>query len=167
MKKQYRVIAFLSALFLASCGDDMGENMSQLKSKVYKEGPKGRSELVLSFSGLKSSDGNMCVSVFDEAGDFPSDEGAPVFSGCFEIAALSSGIKVELPAGKYAAAVFHDENANGKLDKKRIFGIKVPKEPFGFSNNPKIKMSAPKFEDCAFNLGLDSNVALNIELKKI
>ncbi|AQG78419.1 DUF2141 domain-containing protein [Spirosoma montaniterrae] len=52
--------------------------------------------------------------------------------------------------GTYAVAVYHDENGNGKMDKK-MFGI--PKEPYGFSNNFRPKFSAPKFGDCQFTLG--------------
>ncbi|MCY7356625.1 MAG: DUF2141 domain-containing protein [Rudanella sp.] len=52
--------------------------------------------------------------------------------------------------GDYAVAVYHDKNANGELD-KRIFGI--PKEPYGFSNNFRPRMSAPTFGDCKITVG--------------
>ena len=38
----------------------------------------------------------------------------------------------DIPPGTYAIAVFHDENANGKLD-KNFLGI--PCEGYGASNN--------------------------------
>jgi hypothetical protein len=46
-------------------------------------------------------------------------------------------------------AVFHDENMNGQLD-KNMFGI--PKEGYGFSNNPKKSIGPPKFADAKFQL---------------
>ncbi len=46
-----------------------------------------------------------------------------------------------LPSGTYALALIHDENGNGKLD--TMMGI--PKEGFGFSNNPAIRFGPPSF----------------------
>jgi len=47
-----------------------------------------------------------------------------------------------VPAGRYALSVFHDENANQKLD--TFAGI--PKEGFGFSQNPVIRFGPPRFD---------------------
>jgi uncharacterized protein (DUF2141 family) len=48
----------------------------------------------------------------------------------------------DLPSGTYALALIHDENGNGKLD--TTFGI--PREGFGFSNNPAIHFGPPSFK---------------------
>lgn len=50
--------------------------------------------------------------------------------------------ELQLPAGRYAIAVLYDENPNHKLDRNTIGW---PKEGFGFSNNPKVGLSAPSF----------------------
>jgi uncharacterized protein (DUF2141 family) len=51
-------------------------------------------------------------------------------------------------SGKIAISVLDDENSNGKMD--YLFRI-MPKEGFGFSNNPKITgREAPSFEQTAF-----------------
>jgi len=52
-----------------------------------------------------------------------------------------------LPIGSYALSVYQDLNFNKKLD-KGMFG--APREPYGFSRNPKIVFKAPAFEDCNF-----------------
>lgn len=52
-----------------------------------------------------------------------------------------------VPAGRYAAQAFHDENANGKVDRV-LFGI--PKEGVGFSRDAPFRLSAPKWRDAAF-----------------
>ncbi len=59
------------------------------------------------------------------------------------------GIRIALPPGKYSISVLHDLNGNQRLD-KGFLGM--PKEPFGFSNNPKIHFGPPKFEDCLFEM---------------
>jgi uncharacterized protein (DUF2141 family) len=51
--------------------------------------------------------------------------------------------------GDYALALLHDENGNGKLDSFAM----IPKEGFGFSNNPKIRFGAPRFAETRFAVG--------------
>ena len=55
----------------------------------------------------------------------------------------------DLPPGKYAAALIHDENSNAKLD--TLMGI--PREGFGFSRNPPIGFGPPRFVAAEFALG--------------
>ena len=52
-----------------------------------------------------------------------------------------------LEPGTYGIALFHDLNGNEELD-RNLLG--APSEPFGFSNNPTIGFSAPKFEEFKF-----------------
>lgn len=49
----------------------------------------------------------------------------------------------DLAPGEYSVLVIHDENRNGKLDK--AFGM--PREGFGFSRNPAIRMGPPRYAD--------------------
>lgn len=66
-----------------------------------------------------------------------------------------------IPKGKYAIAVFLDENNNYKLD-KNVFGI--PKEKYGFSNNVLPAMRPATFDECAFELNQQNRI-INIRLK--
>lgn len=50
--------------------------------------------------------------------------------------------------GQYALLIVHDENANGRLD--MMMGI--PREGFGFSNNPAMKARAPRWEEIRFTM---------------
>jgi len=54
-----------------------------------------------------------------------------------------------LQPGRYAVTLFHDENANQKLDK--LMGI--PREGFGFSRNPVIRFGPPKFSAVDIEVG--------------
>ncbi len=49
--------------------------------------------------------------------------------------------------GDYAIAVYHDENANKTFD-KGAFGL--PAEPWGISNNPKIRFGPPHVREALF-----------------
>lgn len=48
--------------------------------------------------------------------------------------------------GRYAIALLHDENSNGKAD----MALMIPKEGFGFSRNPAIRFGPPAFARAAF-----------------
>jgi uncharacterized protein (DUF2141 family) len=65
---------------------------------------------------------------------------------------LDNGILVVeisgLAHGTYAITALDDENDNYELDLLRG-------ERFGFSMNPKVRLSAPKFEDCSFPINSD------------
>ncbi len=52
-----------------------------------------------------------------------------------------------VPAGQYAVQAFHDENANGEVD-RAMFGI--PREGVGFLRNARIALSPPKWRDAFF-----------------
>lgn len=54
----------------------------------------------------------------------------------------------DVKPGRYAIALLHDENDNGKAD--RALGM-MPKEGFGFSRDAKVRMGPPKFKDAAFD----------------
>jgi uncharacterized protein (DUF2141 family) len=66
-----------------------------------------------------------------------------------------------VPPGKYAVSVFHDENDNKKLD-SNFFGI--PVEGIGFSQNASARFGPPDFDSAAFNVN-DSAVDLTLALR--
>lgn len=53
----------------------------------------------------------------------------------------------DLPEGPLAFTLYHDVNANGKLD---MNAIGIPTEPYGFSNNAAGSFGPPKFEQAVF-----------------
>ena len=65
-----------------------------------------------------------------------------------------------LAAGAYAATVFHDENGNGKFDRR--FGY--PLEGYGFSNNVNPMIKAPSFDQCEVQYAGKGVLALSIDL---
>lgn len=54
---------------------------------------------------------------------------------------------IDLQYGIYAVAVYHDRNANGKMD-KNFLGI--PKESYGHSNNAGGSFGPPPFDKARF-----------------
>lgn len=64
-----------------------------------------------------------------------------------------------LPAGKYAVNILHDEDTNGKIKKGLIF----PKEGIGFSNYQVIGITnRPEFQKAAFEIVADKKIDVKI-----
>lgn len=66
-----------------------------------------------------------------------------------------------LESGSYAVALFHDKNSNEKLDTNFIG---IPKEGFGFSNNPRVLTGPPSFNKASFELKTNSKLTKTIKL---
>ncbi|MBD2752839.1 DUF2141 domain-containing protein [Spirosoma validum] len=118
-----------------------------------------KANLKVDIQNIKTLKGSVFIALFKSGTEFPSGkatEGKKVDANSHSVQTTFS-----VEPGEYAVAVFHDENANGKMD-KGMFGI--PKEPYGFSNNFRPKMSAPKFSDCQFTVGNDGK-SISIEVK--
>jgi uncharacterized protein (DUF2141 family) len=77
-------------------------------------------------------------------------------------AAVGSVIFVlhDVVPGRYAIATFHDENGNGEMD---FNFIGYPLEGYAFSQDTRPFLSAPTFESCAFDVGID-DTALTIHM---
>lgn len=116
--------------------------------------PAGTGTITIRIAGLRNTNGNLSVALFDAKKGFP---------GKFENAIRKTVVPAagnehvvafsDVPFGRYAVAVRHDENGNGKLD-ANILGM--PKEGVGTSNNPKSKFGPPSFDDAAFVLDRDT-----------
>jgi uncharacterized protein (DUF2141 family) len=96
--------------------------------------------------GLRNSKGNIGTVVFKSAQGWPDDTGKAFRVGPAPIDAdgrHGTAIWSDIPAGDYGVAAIHDENSNAKLD-KNLFGI--PKEGFGFANNPHVGWGPAPFK---------------------
>lgn len=121
--------------------------------------------LTLEVRGIASPQGQVCVALFGSAKGFPGESEKALHSQCLPASGASAEGLLSLtlghlPVGRFAAAVFHDENGDGKIN-TGLFGI--PKEDFGFTRNPTVRMGAPSFEACSFALGtqdLETSIAL-------
>jgi len=54
----------------------------------------------------------------------------------------------EFAYGTYAISVLDDVDCNLEME----FFLRIPKEGYGFSLNPSNRLSAPNFEECAFQM---------------
>jgi uncharacterized protein (DUF2141 family) len=105
--------------------------------------------VLVHIDGFRNQKGAAGVTVFKSPSGWPENNGKSFFHTGHPFTGNKTTIELQLPAGRYAIAVLHDENSNHKLDRNLIGW---PKEGFGFSNNPKVGMSAPSFDAAAMQI---------------
>jgi uncharacterized protein (DUF2141 family) len=122
----------------------------------------GKHRLVVKVTGLKPLKGELYISLHNR----------PEYFNIADSAFLKQKIAVDnetetfifdrLPDSRYAIAVYHDENLNGKLD---VNELGIPREGYGFSDNPK-GMGRPKFEQTAFDFGRNDTIEIKMVYHK-
>jgi uncharacterized protein (DUF2141 family) len=107
--------------------------------------------LSISIDGLRNTRGAVLVCVTANSGAFPDCSRDPAATRLRVAAAdIHGDVRISLNGGgTYAVAIVHDENANGRLDTMMM----MPREGFGFSRNPRLRMGPPRFTDAAFAVG--------------
>lgn len=104
-------------------------------------------DVTVTVSGLRSSEGQVIACLTSNPEAFPNCEKDPEAIGLAVPASDAALIDLgTVPAGRYAIALIHDENSNGRLDKRLMF----PREGFGFSRDAKLRMGPPSFRAAAF-----------------
>ncbi|MEM6376756.1 MAG: DUF2141 domain-containing protein [Bacteroidota bacterium] len=116
--------------------------------EVKTTAPINKGDLTVSIKNFKNTKGQIGILIFNQETGFPSQQDKAMKDILLPITGktMEHTFK-DLPYGKYAVTVMHDENKNRVLD-KNLFGI--PKEGYGTSNNVIPKMAPPKFGKAAF-----------------
>ena len=119
-------------------------------------------EIRILVSNIEEKKGTIHYGVYNNPKLFP-DENGKILGGFEEVSkVIEDGLLIDdLEESNYAIAIFHDKNSNDKFD--TFFSI--PKEKFGFSNNARVFLGPPKFEDASIFVGQNSIVEIMIELR--
>ncbi|MBF7073488.1 DUF2141 domain-containing protein [Glaciecola sp. MH2013] len=149
MKPVYRSLLLLSScLTVASLS--VAKDSATLTASNSKDKKPSLSVVV---DGIRNNAGDVAVTLCLADQAFPS--------GC-TISEKSSAQKGKttisfagLEDGEYAAALFHDENADGKLT--------FIQEGIAFSNNSNLEFGPPKFEPAKFTVS--GNTVINIDMR--
>ena len=112
----------------------------------------------LEIVGLSNHSGTVNIAVFNKPDGFPNNPEKALRRFTLPISDNNTAItQLALPKGKYAFAVFHDTDGNGKLN-KNIFGI--PTEGYGFSGTTGMRLASPKFDDFLVTVGAHEEVVV-------
>ena len=117
--------------------------------------------LTVDVSELRNSKGTVQFALYNREDAFPDEHYKKYFKKLTgKIVNGSSTVTFEnLPEGKYAVNILHDEDNDGKIKK----GIILPKEGFGFSNYKSIGFSnRPSFTKASFIILNDKKIKVNI-----
>jgi len=117
--------------------------------------------LTVEVKGLRNSEGVVQFALYNKNGSIP-DEHFKKYLRLLKTEIKNGSASIifgNLPAGRYAVNIVHDENRNGKIDK----GLLKPKEGIGFSNYVSIGLgNKPSFEKASFELDADKSIAVKI-----
>ena len=123
--------------------------------------PPPTGEVNVALTGLRSAKGLVQVCLTRDAKAFPDCRKDPD-SRRLTLAAHEAGSFrfATLPAGRYAVALLHDENANGRAD----MALLLPREGFGFSRDAAVSFGPPRFGKAAFEVG-ETEVTIPIRMR--
>ncbi|HNS18574.1 MAG TPA: DUF2141 domain-containing protein [Bacteroidales bacterium] len=117
-----------------------------------------RHRLVVTIRNIKPIKGDLYLGIHRRAEFFYVPDSA-VMKRKLRVSSEAEIIVMEdVPEGRLAIAVYHDENLNGKLDANEIG---IPFEGYGFSKNPKAH-GRPKFEQAAFDFNKDDSLVIQL-----
>ena len=117
--------------------------------------------LTIEVNQLRNSKGVVQFALYDKDGSIPDERYKKYYKiSIGEIINNSSKVTFkDIPYGKYAVNILHDENENGKIDKGLIF----PKEGIGFSNFQSIGFSnRPNFSKASFEIKESKTITVKV-----
>ena len=125
-------------------------------------GPLSAAELRIGVEGVRNDTGKLMVAlhVAKESVKFPDGSGAVAAQWRTAKEGAMWFVFPDLVPGRYAVAVFHDENDNGELDRNFIG---IPVEGYGFSRDARGFAGPPGFDAAAIEIAGD-NVAAGLEI---
>lgn len=157
MKGLRRTMAAVS--FLCASAAQAGAPTGEMKHVTCTG---AANEVRLTVRNVKESVGLITIELYrNDPSAFLSKEGRAMR---VQVAAKSPETHMCLHAPEavsYAIGLYHDENANNKLDKK-TFGL--PAEPYGVSNNPRMRFAPPRVDEALFHV-TPAGVEVDVKLR--
>lgn len=113
--------------------------------------------ITVEFTGMKSDKGDVFVGLYNTEENFLKKRFKETI---VKVKNKKATCSFTVPLGEYAISAFQDKNNNKKLD---TYFFKIPKEPYGISNNATGFMAPPKYQDAKFTV--NNNKTLKITIK--
>jgi len=128
-------------------------------SLLYAAG--GHHTLTVEAKGFKNNEGEVQFSLYNKDGSIPDKKLNQYFK--MKRVHVKNGkakaIFTDLPSGKYAVSLYHDENNNHKIDK----GMMLPEEGVGLTNFKTINFfNVPNFKAASFTLNKNSDIKMDV-----
>lgn len=112
--------------------------------------PAGAADLEVEVSGIRPAAGYVRLGLYDDAKRFPKAHGQIAKAKVRVIGGRTVAVFHDIQPGRYAVALYHDANANGRFDRSTLG---LPREGYGFSNDAPAILAAPSFRAAAVEVG--------------
>ncbi len=113
-------------------------------------GPVGQARLWVNVTGVRASSGQIALTLYGNDRSRFLARGGSLYVERVPARAGTTRVCLNLPrTGIYAVAIYHDANANGRIDRNFIG---LPAEAYGFTNNPRGLLGLPSFASVRLNV---------------
>lgn len=132
-----------------------------LATPLLTGGFPAQGDVVATVTNLRSEKGQVLACLTARPNAFPGCDDDPAARTL--IVPAEAHVELDfgpVPRGRYAISIVHDENGNGKLDKRLL----MPREGYGFSNDAPVRMGPPSFANAAFDVA-QSHERLSIRMR--
>jgi uncharacterized protein (DUF2141 family) len=110
----------------------------------------GPTSIFVEIDGLRTNHGQIMACMTANPKTFPDCQKDPNARHLTVPAVNGETVQFrDVPPGRYAIALFHDENSNGRMDKMMM----LPREGFGFSRDAPLEFGPPRFGAASFQVG--------------
>jgi uncharacterized protein (DUF2141 family) len=110
----------------------------------------------LRIAGVRSAEGRVKINVY-------APPRKPVTERILPASRDTMKIELEVPAGSYAIMLYHDANANGRLDRGGL--LRMPTEGYAFSNDAPVRMGPPSFEAMRIDVAPGARVVATVRMR--
>lgn len=126
---------------------------------AWSFGLSAQHTLTVEVNGIEKVKGQIFVGLANDPNHFAKK--GELYKGCVNQVDEETVICTfeDIPEGTYAVSTFHDANGNDELD---VNFVGIPRENFGFSNNPRILFKKPSFQDCSFQVQGDTQISIQL-----
>lgn len=147
-----RLMMSLVILVIAACGGNAVRSTpspSPDPDPAPDADPPRAVVIAVTVRGIAGTEGTIRMALFASDDGFPGERDRAVQSGAWPIDADTlEALFDDVPPGRYAVSVIHDENDDGKM---ATDFMGRPKEGYGFSRDARGRFGPPGFDSAAFD----------------
>ena len=152
---QRRLVFVLAVVTLSAC--------ASAPPQAPESRPAGTGRVELTMTGFESEEGQAMVAFYIDGRGWPDGEEGLFASAVVPISGGTAFTTFEdVPAGRFAVSVYHDEDSDGKLD-TNLVGI--PSEDYGFSADASGVFGPPSFEEASLELEAGASMQITVRVK--
>ena len=116
-------------------------------------------ELTIRILNIDEKIGFIHFAIYDNPEFFPKNEGKKLgFKEEVKNLINNEIIIGDLEESYYAVAIYHDKNSNDEFDSF----LSIPQEKFGFSNDAKVFLGPPSFDESSFYSKKNQNKGIGL-----